>query len=457
MLDIKNVYNNFQSRKIFHCPPMERNLPDGCSAYFKDIVDLFDHEASMSLKKAHRLSPATLHPKSIEKTSVKLATSVFCESTRDALRYYAVNEGKNWAGTADFITLILKVWNVLNVKNRTKGQHKRDYTMEPVQSSQDWKLNFLMEFADFVQSWESSKRPGLTRETFLALWQTCHALRECAIYLLDRVGFKYVLLGHLQSDAIECRFGWLRQLSGANYYISMKQVLDSSRKIRAISLVKFSRFTLADIDEAIVQSEESSSPSHDDSSAEYIVAALTYQQRPTMSELEITYYVAGAMARSAFRTTRCEDCKEILIDSNPQSLEPLTLEETVIGRAATFLDAINRGGLTRPSEFAFILAMNCSAVYDEIKSTKTLRDKLLGATNHRSLFVKIMDRATCDNQLLAPEFYCMKGHNAKQLFIHGYFNCLAKNMVKDLTIAANPQGEPNAKKRKITKLSSKLE
>jgi len=104
--DIKNVYNNFQSRKIFHCPPMERNLPDGCSAYFKDIVDLFDHEASMSLKKAHRLSPATLHPKSIEKTSVKLATSVFCESTRDALCYYAVNEGKNWAGTADFITLM---------------------------------------------------------------------------------------------------------------------------------------------------------------------------------------------------------------------------------------------------------------------------------------------------------------------------------------------------------------
>jgi len=33
----------------------------------------------MSLKKAHRLTPATLQPKSIKKTSVKLAVSVFCK------------------------------------------------------------------------------------------------------------------------------------------------------------------------------------------------------------------------------------------------------------------------------------------------------------------------------------------------------------------------------------------
>jgi len=32
--------------------------------------------------------------KNIEKTSVRLATSVFSESTRDALEFYANNEGK---------------------------------------------------------------------------------------------------------------------------------------------------------------------------------------------------------------------------------------------------------------------------------------------------------------------------------------------------------------------------
>ena len=130
---------------------MDRNLPTGCTADFSHIVQLFEMESTMSLKKAHRLTPATLQPRSIEKTSVKLAVSVFCESTRDAVQYYAAHDGRpTWATTADFITLLLKLWNVLNVKTSCKGKQKRDYTMDPVRSSLDWKLVFLWEFADFL-------------------------------------------------------------------------------------------------------------------------------------------------------------------------------------------------------------------------------------------------------------------------------------------------------------------
>ena len=144
-------------------------------ADFGNVVDLYNKESSMALKKAHKLSTATLGPKSIEKTSVKLAVSVFCESTRNALQFYAENEGHaSWSSTADFITLILKLWNVLNVKTSSKGKHKRDYTMDPVRSSLDWKL-FLREFADFCQRWELSSKPGLSKETFLALRHTCLA------------------------------------------------------------------------------------------------------------------------------------------------------------------------------------------------------------------------------------------------------------------------------------------
>jgi hypothetical protein len=122
---------------------MTSELPTGCTAMFKDIVDLYNLEATSSLKKAHRLTPAMLDPNSIEKTSVKLAISVFCESTRVALRFYSSNESETagtspkWSGTADFITLILKLWNVMNVKSATKGKHKRDFTMDPVRNSDD--------------------------------------------------------------------------------------------------------------------------------------------------------------------------------------------------------------------------------------------------------------------------------------------------------------------------------
>jgi hypothetical protein len=68
--------------------------------------------------------------------------------------------------------------------------------MDPVRSSADWKLNFLREFADFLQKWEASGRGGLTYQTFLALRQTCLALADCAAYLIDHCGFNFVLLGH---------------------------------------------------------------------------------------------------------------------------------------------------------------------------------------------------------------------------------------------------------------------
>ena len=303
----------------------------------------------MSLKKAHKLNQSVLHPKSIEKTSVKLATAVVSESTRDALRYYAQDADKtSWTGTADFLSLILKLWNIMNVKKGTKGKHKRDITMDPVRSSVDWKLTFLRDIADFLQRWEDSQKPGLTQQTFLALRHTCMALADCASYMLDRLAFNYVLLGQLQSDAIESRFGWLRQLSGANYFISMTQVLEGDRKIRALSLVKYSQFSLEQVD-SVIQTEESS-PS-DTTIADSIAEALQYQKWPSASDTSTIYCqqsrLSGAVARSVIRTTKCQHCRQELIDeSSPDS----SVEEPDLSAASTFLDSIDRGGLSKPSD-----------------------------------------------------------------------------------------------------------
>ena len=148
---IKNVYNNFQKKKSFSCPALQNYFPDGCSPKFSDIADLYEHESCMTLKKAYRLNPTTLQPKSIEKTSAKLALNVFAESTRDALLYYANHEDKPWNETACFITLIVKLWTILNVKSPMKGKHKLNSAADPVRHVSDWKLDFLDEFADFLQ------------------------------------------------------------------------------------------------------------------------------------------------------------------------------------------------------------------------------------------------------------------------------------------------------------------
>jgi hypothetical protein len=63
-----------------------------------------------------------------------------------------------------------------------------------------------------------------------------------------------------------------------------------------------------------------------------------------------------------------------------------------------------------------------------------------------------MDRATSDDVLLAEDNYCTKGYDLKTLVTRRLFNCLAKNLVKDLTNSANAISEESAKcNRKIKK------
>lgn len=51
---------------------------------------------------------------------------------------------------------------------------------------------------------------------------------------MERHSFSFVLLGKFQSDPLEGRFGYYRQLSGGNFYISCRQLLQAEKKIRLL-------------------------------------------------------------------------------------------------------------------------------------------------------------------------------------------------------------------------------
>ena len=59
-----------------------------------------------------------------------------------------------------------------------------------------------------------------------------------AQYLIQQHNFSYVLLGKLQSDPIEGRFGMYRQLNGASYFVSVRQILLAEKKIRVLNLME---------------------------------------------------------------------------------------------------------------------------------------------------------------------------------------------------------------------------
>jgi len=95
-------------------------------------------------------------------------------------------------------------------------------------------------------------------------------------------------------------------------------------------------------------------------------------------------------------------------------------------------------------------------VYEEIRSSSALRGTLLGVNNQQTLFVNVIERATENGQLLVECNYCIKGHNLGEQIAKRFFNCVAKNLAKELTYAANPPSQTSAKKRKIAKLTSRL-
>ena len=102
--------------------------------------------------------------------------------------------------------------------------------------------------------------PGLTKEAFQALRQTYQSLTELTKHLINFCGFKYFPPGKIQSHTIESRFGRIRQLSGANYFISKRQLLESDPKLRTLSLVKYSHISVRDIGQA---SRASHTANHD--------------------------------------------------------------------------------------------------------------------------------------------------------------------------------------------------
>jgi hypothetical protein len=63
----------------------------------------------------------------------------------------------------------------------------------------------------------------------------------------------------------------------------------------------------------------------------------------------------------------------------------------------------------------------------------------------RAAYVHTYGHQPIDNNV------CASGHNLNTLIVQRFFNCVAKNLAKELTNKANT-GQP-AKKRKIVKLS----
>ena len=290
--------------------------------------------------------------------------------------------------------------------------------------------------------------PGLTKETALALRHTCAAMTGLCKYLINRCDFKYVLMGKIQSDNIERRFGHVRQLSGANYSISMRQLHESEKKLCTISLLKYSSISLAEIKKAVKANSFCTEAIL--LQAESIQAELLFNVIPTENDAAIIFYVCGYCCRSLVNSNRCNACKEAIVEAVDEEL-PM-LNENIPPRAINFFNEINRGGLWKPTAGIFQIGILCWKIFAELSKTD-LKQTFLTSDHQRDVFKEIVNVSFHDGCVVSPwsvAARCNNGHSLIDGLAIRFFNCMCKNLVRDVS-----EKESMRAARKIRKLTGK--
>ena len=124
-------------------------------------------EKESTLKDGYTLTWKSLFPNNIDRQYVKLALKVFDRITIAALEVLGPHTSKlqHWERAAPFISIVLKFWNIVNVKNTTKGLHKSLEDATIISSIKDDRLNWLDRFSSWLKLWntKTEKQGHLTK------------------------------------------------------------------------------------------------------------------------------------------------------------------------------------------------------------------------------------------------------------------------------------------------------
>ena len=207
-------------------------------------------------------------------------------------------------------------------------------------------------------------------------------------YLLEDPHIDHILLGLISSDYLESRFGWFRQLCGADYFNAVLQFLQAEKKIRLRCLVK-DGFDFSQIEEIFRPADsetESSQVTCDGNMVLDEISVYSFENLGSISEEDRStiFYTSGYIARSLAKRMKCDDCKIMLkaIDDEAPSSQPE--EEKPRER---YFDIANRGGLTKPSDALYMACVHAWGLYVCIKDNSQAWKLLLEACNTRSAFV----------------------------------------------------------------------
>ena len=397
---MKCIRNNWLGQsdrdKTFIVPEFDSNSAETIplKASFVHLNKLQALESNSLTKLAPSLTYKALCPTSLERQSVTLALKIFDEKVPVALKDHASELNSNFDGTAVFIQLINKLWKILNVKSVDKGIRKRDENSKPISSIDDKSVLFLKEFSSWLDRWDKmglKPRQGrLSNETFFALKHTVDTFISLIDYLLNVLKFSYVITGKFQTDCLEARFGKYRQMSGANYNVSVQEIQESEKKLRVLQVLKVVSKSYGEItftDFVCDHNEEDIEGVHFDIDFSHFdgVINMSCDQPVNSAENKALVFITGYLVFKCSSRVSCQLCLAELSSKTKMDLETVSSDYY---SDYFYLAALDRGGLKWPTDFLLDVVTACFKVFSSLVS-KEFESKFLSTENQLKLFIEL--------------------------------------------------------------------
>ena len=343
-----------------------------------------------------------------------------------------------------------------NTKSKLKGTLKRNEDAKPFTSLDDERIEFLRKFLIWLERWQkihSVYQCGfLTRETFTALQQNVKVLIAFIEKSLTIPGVEYVLLGKLQTDNLEHRFGCYRQLSGGNYNISAAQVFESEKKIRVKSLlgITSARYGAIKFDPALLQrndkkgeddEDDEFESSLDDSVINEFLPVLDYPVEFELNEGGFIF-VSGYTAFKLKHKLSCVNCIDYVTGESTDN---------------SYFNDLNRGGLCVPSDLTVQIGIHVYTVMQALIS-KDYEIQFLRQSKQKAILKHFSLMSISRDSLLHFLNFdaCLCGKPFEKLLnsiVCTMCNILLNNYSKELKNEIAVSKEGGGKKRKLDTLS----
>jgi hypothetical protein len=189
------------------------------------------------------------------------------------------------------------------------------------------------------------------------------------IYCMTTLKLQYVLLGKFQTDYLEFRFSQYRQMSGANYNVSVVQIMESEKRLKIVSFMKIFKcgnrmLSLKDFitgcQTEILSSEQ---PDSDAICLSQFLSVLNDCDDVTIADNEMSgiVFIAGYVG---YKLKAKIDCTlELLTDKALECDYPSD-------ESFDYLSAIDRGRLTWPTDFMVEIVVQTVIVFKCLVSSK---------------------------------------------------------------------------------------